>query len=120
MNCLEFQEMLQRRLDGETALAPPDFDLHLSACPSCQERHAATLRLLEGIKSLPRVVFPEDLGPRIIRSVLADRQRRLWRGRVRVLVTTGLAASLLAMALSGYFLLPDRKARSPEAEPELV
>ncbi|MBI3411983.1 MAG: zf-HC2 domain-containing protein [Planctomycetes bacterium] len=120
MNCLEFQELLQRRLDGVASPDPPELELHLSTCRPCQERHAAALRLLEGVKNLPRPRTPEHLGKRIVSMVLEDRRLRQRRWRVRVMVTSALAASLLVIALSGYYLLPERKTPGPKAAPEIA
>ncbi len=79
MNCLECQEVLQRRLDGVSS--PPDaaLDQHLTACAICRQRHLAAPRLLEGLRAIPRPVPPPVLAARVVALALRDRQRRRLR-----------------------------------------
>src|SRR5262245_5989505 len=102
MNCLECQELLQRRLDGEPLQDRAELDRHLVACPECRERHAAAQVLADGLKLLPRAAPPEGLAQRLAARVLGDRavrlRRRVWGG-------VALAASLLLAAMAGYLWL---------------
>jgi hypothetical protein len=110
MNCLECQDLLQRRLDG---LPVPDraaLDRHLAACPECRERHAAVAVLEEGLRALPRPQAPADLAGRTAALVLQDRARRRRR---RVWVAVALAAGLL-LAVGAYrWFGPSRPAERP-------
>jgi predicted anti-sigma-YlaC factor YlaD len=118
MNCLDCQELLQRRLDGEALPEVPELERHLSACRLCRERHAASIPLLESLKSLPWPASPAQLTQHLVVQVLQDRRRRQRRLRLRIMVTTALAASLLLMALAGYLWLPTPK--TPEPLPNIV
>jgi hypothetical protein len=106
MTCLEYQDLLQNRLDGDAPISYPGFELHLSQCPSCRTLHTSAEALLEGLKALPAPTVPPDFAQRLTRGVLEDRQFRLRPIRLRLAVTTVLAASVLIMAALGYYLLP--------------
>jgi hypothetical protein len=109
MNCLECQELLQSRLDGNLVPASSDFEQHLAGCQSCRQSHTAAVVLLDGLRRLPALEPPLDLSGRLVAAVLRDRQHRQQRTRARVRITFALAASILLMALAGYFLLPERR-----------
>lgn len=114
MNCLECQELLQRRLDGETGPGPLALEQHLAKCQSCRHTHAAGLLLLEGLKALPPVPrLPADFAQRMTRNVLRDRQHRQARMRRRVWLTVGLAASILLTVWAGSVWLPRRHEPAP-------
>jgi predicted anti-sigma-YlaC factor YlaD len=108
VTCDEFQDWLQRRLDG----APPEdgdaLDRHLAGCPDCREWHAAARRLEEGLRLLPAVTVPADLAGRVAGRVRGERRVRL-RRRV------GLAASLALAACLVLALLLGRGRTRPEA-----
>jgi hypothetical protein len=113
MNCLECQELLQRRLDGEPPGDRAELDRHLAACPECRERHAAAALLGEGLKLLPRPAPPADLAERVAARVLRDRAARLRRWRIGAGLV--LAASLLVAVVAGY-----RWLNPASAEPGLL
>jgi hypothetical protein len=109
VNCLECQELLQRRLDGE-AVDRAALERHLASCPECRERHAAAALLLEGLAGLPRPQPAPDLADRTAARVLRDlRARRLRR---RLWVGLALAASLL-LAVVGYLRLSPSAPETP-------
>jgi hypothetical protein len=118
MNCLDCQELLQKRLDGEP-VAGESLEFHLSQCATCRERHAAALRLLEGLQHLPTPKPATDLTATLVASVLRDRRQRRERVQRRVLVTMGLAASILLMLLAAYWWIP-RGANNAPKPPEHV
>jgi hypothetical protein len=110
MNCLECQDLLQRRLDG---LPIPDrtaLERHLAACPECRERHAAVALLEEGLRALPQPQAPADLAGRTVALVLQDRARRLRR---RVWVGVALAASLLLAVGAYWWFIPSPAGERP-------
>jgi hypothetical protein len=106
MNCLESQEILQRRLDGEPFVAYPALDQHLAQCSPCRERHTAARRLLESLRAAPRPELPESFTDRVVDAVLRDRLRRRTRLRRSLYVTAALAASILVMLLFAYWNRP--------------
>src|SRR5437764_314314 len=118
MNCLECQELLQRRLDGQPVPDRAALDGHLASCPECRERHAAVAPLLQGLRALPQADPSPDLAERtsalLLRDRLARRRRRLWGG-------VALAASLLLTAAGYLWLNPSRPdqpiAKGPTPKP---
>src|SRR5207249_864730 len=64
-----------------------------------------------------------DFSQRLLTRVLDDRRRRRVRMRRRLWATAALAASLLLMAVAGYFGLPNphhsAPNRGPVAEPNI-
>lgn len=113
MNCLEAQEQLQHRLDGDSAPDSAAVERHLSECGPCRELFAAAALFLEGLKSLPRSPITAALTKRIVASVDADRRLRIRSFRVRVAITAALAASLLLTALAGFLWLPAAQKSGP-------
>jgi len=117
MNCLECQELLQRRLDGERVSASADLELHLASCQKCRLHQAGAGLLLDGLKALPRIEPPADFADQIVASILHDRVRRRLRMRRRVWLTAGLAAAILVMAWAGNLWLPNHR---PENAPQHI
>lgn len=106
MNCLEFQDLLQQRLDGATVALSADCESHLRQCPTCRALQQSSHALMAGLRLLPAPSLPADFAKRMALLVMDDRRLRVRRRRMHVLVTGALAASLLMMMLAGYFLLP--------------
>lgn len=98
MNCTEFHDLLQRRLDGEPIADRAALDQHLGACPDCRLLHATAGRLEDGLRLLTLPLPPLGLATTIVGSVLDDRRRRLRR---RWVVAAALAASLLVAVFLG-------------------
>jgi hypothetical protein len=113
MNCLECQDILQHRLDGEPNAPNAALDHHLAQCAPCRERHAAARRLLDGLQAFPRPTLPAAFAGRVIAAVVRDRERRRARVRRSLYVTAALAASILFMLLIAYFRAPD-----PDGKPD--
>src|SRR5438309_855882 len=107
MNCLECQDILQRRLDGGPTAPDPGLDQHLAQCAPCRERHAAARRLLDGLRALPRPTLPDAFAARVVSAVMRDRERRRARVRRSLYVTAALAASILFMLLVAYLRKPN-------------
>jgi hypothetical protein len=113
MNCLECQDVLQRRLDGQPLPDRAALEHHLASCAECRERHAAVAPLLEALRTLPRPEPAPDLADRTAALLLRDRfarlrRRRLWAG-------VALAASLL-LAVAGYLWLNPSRPDQPAAK----
>src|SRR5262245_29537086 len=104
MNCLECQELLQRRLDGLAVADRAALERHLAACPECRSRHAAVAVLEEGLRTLPRAEPPADLAGRTAALLLLDRARRLRRRWVGA----AFAASLLLAVGAYVWLVPSQ------------
>ncbi|HMF16081.1 MAG TPA: zf-HC2 domain-containing protein [Gemmataceae bacterium] len=122
MNCPECRDWLQRRLDGETLASLPALEAHLASCPACRQQHQAAQVLLDGMRGLSKPTANPDLERRIVTRVLADRQARRERFRLRVWTTAALAACLMLMALAGYLWFPNKNKdpfaiKPPDKEP---
>ena len=101
MNCLECQDLLQRRLDGETVPGSAALEQHLAGCQSCRHTHAAGALLLEGLKELP----PSPPLPGRVHTPCGRQHSARWPRRAgphaRAWVTAGLAAAILLMVWAG-------------------
>ncbi len=102
MNCRDFHQLLQERLDGRDFDPAPAFDEHLHACPACAGLHGATGRLAEGLRLLAPPVPPPDLADRIVARVLRKRLLRPPTRRVTVPLTVA-ACLLIAIAARLYW-----------------
>jgi hypothetical protein len=101
MDCRESQALLQRRLDGESAVEPAELAQHVADCPGCRDLHAGAGPLMHGLQRLRAAAPPGHLTHWIVAQVLlAERARLLWRRRLRL--TAAVAASLLVAAVVGY------------------
>ena len=101
MNCLECQEFIQRCLDGESVPSDrDDFATHLIVCSECRDDYAAAQSLIDGLRVLPPCQPPADLLERICRRIMVERARASQFRRV--VVGSGLAASLLLMCWAVY------------------
>ncbi len=109
MNCHDFQDWLQRRLDGEPLQDSEGLDAHLGGCMTCRRQHHAGQLLLDGLRNVKRPAPNEGFKQRILRGILMDRQARRLRLRRRLVTTTALAACLLLAALAGQLWLPDTR-----------
>jgi hypothetical protein len=114
MNCPEFHEHLQRRLDGEPlaeAAAP-----HLEACAECRALFDAAGRLETGLRLLTPPPPPPDLAPRTLGRVVAARRARLrWRWAAGV----ALAASVAVVAVVLWSRQPAHEEPAPLARKEI-
>src|SRR5919108_390568 len=105
MNCLECQELLQRRLDGAPVADSAALEEHLRVCSTCRAQHQSAQLMLEGLRALPSLPAPEYLAPRIVAAVVRD-QTAQSRWRRRVWTGVAAAASLMLMAIGAYLWLP--------------
>jgi hypothetical protein len=108
MNCREFLDLLQWRLDGEVLGPGPESEEHLRVCPSCAERHEAARRLWEALRLMTPTVPPPGLGPRV--ALLAVRRIRRQRLARRATIAVALAAGILLAAAVRFFAAPNRLA----------
>jgi hypothetical protein len=106
MTCLECLQLLQRAMDREPPENPPAFAEHIARCSSCAGLHAAGQSLSRGLKDMPAAVLAPDFSQRMTRLVLQDRRVRRRHLQRRLRITMVLAASILIMAVAGYFLTP--------------
>lgn len=120
MNCLESQELLHKRLDGDASAGTEALERHLSECPACRDLHASAGRLLEGLRRLPALHPPAGLARDLAAQVIHDRIKRRQKMRRRVLVTMALAASVLLILLTAYQWLPRSQPNPQHAPPELA
>jgi hypothetical protein len=106
MNCAEFQEVLQSRLNGESSPATAEVERHLKLCPDCRELEVGASRLLEGLRAAAVPPLPEGQRDRIVSLALAQMEsqrlaRQRW-GRLTIGASTVAAGLLLAVFL-GFF-----------------
>lgn len=106
MNCLECQELVQKRLDGDGVAASEALEQHLNQCAVCREQHAASVRLFAGLKALPRPRPAPGLAQALGAKVIQDRRQRRDKLGRRVFLTMALAASVMLMLLLAYYWLP--------------
>jgi hypothetical protein len=105
MNCSDFENAVQQRLDGATEPTPPDLDAHLARCPECRGLDEAVNRLTEGLAIIRAsgAMPPLGMRERIVRRALAERRTRSKRRRMAALA---LAASVgVAVLLSRNWLI---------------
>ncbi len=103
MTCLEFEEMLNRLVDGGIwpsdggAELPEEFSGHRASCERCERTARAFDLLARAIAATPPSRPSAELAARIERAA-ARRVKRVWLGRLVV-----AASFLLAVGLSGYW-----------------
>jgi predicted anti-sigma-YlaC factor YlaD len=100
VNCFEFQNWIQRRLDGDFNLGSPGLDAHLAGCASCRRLDAAAHRLEAALSLVTPATPPSGLAGRIVTRLLAERRARM-RFR-RGLLTGAAAAATVVVALLSY------------------
>src|SRR5215470_17859526 len=115
MNCREFHEVLQRRLDGEAITDTSDLAAHLAACGECRSLDAAGRRFETGVQWLRFPLPRADLSERIVRKVLAQRRRRLW-----VRAGLAVAASLFVAILLGVWINQRTREEAPLPSPPVA
>src|SRR5207245_720417 len=123
MNCSEFQNWLQQRLDGEASSTAGDVEGHVAACASCRELRAAAGRLIQALGAQAAPVPPSRMSDQIMSLVLSDitsqhQARKRWNRRLGV--TAALAASLLLAVALGYSWLPSNRRPGPPNPDTLV
>jgi hypothetical protein len=101
MTCHEFQELLQRRMDGEGSADSVELAAHLSACAECQALQGAARRFEAGMRRLRQPMPSADLTNRIVRQVLG--YRRAARRSSLVRAATALAAVIVFALLVGMW-----------------
>jgi hypothetical protein len=113
MNCAEFQELLQQRLDGESIADSDEMNGHRTACCSCRELETLASRLLGafGARSVPKP--SEKLSDQIVSLVMAEMESRQARRRWtrRALAVSSLAAGILLAAFLEYSWWGPRRPR---------
>ena len=112
MNCLECQELLQRRLDEGSIPTSPDLDGHLAGCQACRHNHLAAQALLDGVRATPQVALPDNFAERMVVAVLRDRMLRQQRMQTRLRITMAMAAAIAWHRLNGEEREPSFPAQS--------
>lgn len=111
MNCADFEDWVQRRLDGETGPSEAG-DRHRASCSGCAALHEALGRLESGLTLGPAPRPPERLAETIVFQVLSEQRTA---GRRRVLV---YAAAMAACLLLGLYLGSRSATDKPSDRPE--
>lgn len=116
MNCQEFEDRLQQRLDGELAGDAASAE-HVLSCSSCRLLQAAASRLEQGLRLLKREDAPQGLSGRVVTQLVVERRQDVRRRRVAFV--GALAASLLFALLAKYAWQPATPVPQPKA-PEVA
>lgn len=116
MNCQEFEDRLQRRLDGELAGDAASAE-HVLSCSSCRLLQAAASRLEQGLRLLKCEEAPQGLSGRVVTQLVVERRQDVRRRRVAFV--GALAASLLVALLAKYLWQPAAPNPQPKA-PEVA
>jgi hypothetical protein len=115
MNCREFVDVLQDHLDGNPLPSSEGLTAHLRECPACAELHAASRRLLRGLRLSTPPAPPAELAPAIAAAALRElRRRRLLRQSAFAVATA--AAVLIVLGLR--FAI--RPGHTPTPVPEMT
>src|SRR5438876_8619124 len=99
--CLEYQQALQRWLDGDGwGSSQADLEGHLTTCSDCRELFAAAHRLRDGLHVLVPPTPPAHLTARVCARLTVDRRRgRRFR---QAIVLSAIAASLVVTLFASY------------------
>jgi hypothetical protein len=113
MNCREFLDLLQQRLDGAGVPYDSAQAEHARECSLCSARVRASRRLMDGLNLLAPPVPAPDLAPRIASAARAAlRRQRLIR---RTAFVAAAAAVVLIVIGVGRFLPLVRNDNSGQA-----
>lgn len=99
MNCADYQDWIQHRLDGEAGPSEAG-DEHRRSCPQCASLDTAMARLERGLRLTP-VPLPSDRLAEAITFQVLSEQRTTARRRVLVYVAAMAACLLLGIYLGG-------------------
>jgi hypothetical protein len=99
MNCSEFHDLLQRRLDGIDRFDQAVADRHVAECPTCRSWLNAAEHLENGLRHSRLPSPPSKLADRIVRRVVGTYRRRVVYHRF---AAAAVAAGLLVAAFVGY------------------
>lgn len=114
--CLEFQEALQRFLDGEPGAPGLAGEEHRNQCGSCQSEYLAALQLQRGLRLRGKPDSPTGLTERLVAAVMSDVTRPSASGTTRrILQVLAVAAALLLAIATGW-----RVAHAPSPNPTPV
>jgi hypothetical protein len=112
MNCADYQDWVQRRLDGDTEPSEVG-DEHRRSCPQCARLDTAMARLERGLRLTP-VPLPSDRLAEMITYQVLSEQRTTARRRVLVYV-----AAMAACLLLGIYLGSRRGNENVSPEPRV-
>ena len=123
MNCSEFRNWLQQRLDGEASAAAGDVEGHVAACASCRELQAAANLLIQALGAQAAPAPPNQMSDQLVSLVLADiaaqqQARKRWNRRLGL--TAALAASLILAVALGYSWWQSNRKPGPQNPDSLV
>lgn len=120
MNCPECQERLQKRLDGNSLPTSDALDEHLSQCADCREFYLAAQQLQYGLRHLPKPKLTPDFAKHLAAQVVRERRQRQQKMRQRVMITVGLAASVLLTLVLAYIWLPPSQTNGPPSKEQVA
>jgi hypothetical protein len=116
--CPEFQEALQRFLDGEAGALGPACEDHRAKCASCHDDYLAAVRLARGLQLRGKPDSPTGLTERLVAAVMADAIEPSARGATRrILEVLAVAACLLLVIALGLRFAPAPNRETPNPSP---
>jgi hypothetical protein len=93
MNCREFVDVLQDHLDGNPLPSTESVTAHLRQCPACADLHAASRRLVRGLRLSTPPAPPAELAPAIAAAAVRAFRRK------RVLHRSAFAVAMAAAVM---------------------
>jgi|GEM_PF-3298788 len=110
MECRDAKQQIMEYLDGELPSEQnARLEEHLAGCDACTRKLAQQRRLIDGIKTLPRVPAPAGLAQRVNATIGHETVRRPgWGGWVRRY--GAMAASIAIVVVAATLWLKDKEA----------
>jgi hypothetical protein len=123
MNCSEFQDCLQQRLDGDTSADGVEIERHVAGCQSCRELQSAAMRLIRALETQAAAAPPDRMSDQLVsllldEAALQNQARKLWSRRL--IGTAAVAACLLVAIALGRAWWRTRPGPSPPSADALV
>jgi hypothetical protein len=120
MNCSEFQNHLQQRLDGEISANSRDVTRHLEVCRSCRDLEAAVVRLVQILKAQATPKPPDHMSDQLVSRLLDEvasqrRVRKLW-SRSLMAAATVAACLLITIVFGNSWWRTRPRPASPRAD----
>jgi hypothetical protein len=114
INCTDFEERLQRRLDGEETSESLAEARHREECRRCRELWSSAEKLIAALNEHVVLVPPPSLSRRIVDSIHRSRRRQIV---YRVATVSALAAGVILVVYVGLFRHPGDRTPNGSSNP---